>query len=98
MRIFDMSVSFSRTINLGNFNNVKIGGSLSAQLEEGDDPAACYRAMREMIRTQTAQEAQRLDLKVQIPVDWVDGIPDDLAPNGHGRVCDLSVNGLIPTP
>jgi len=37
MKITSITASYKRTINLGNYENVAIESSLTADLEEGDD-------------------------------------------------------------
>ncbi len=40
MTITEISATVSRTIGLPNFGSIKVGGSLTATLENGDDIAA----------------------------------------------------------
>ena len=47
MKTTEIKVSLAQTINLGNYENIRPEVSLTAQLEEGDDPVACSQALRE---------------------------------------------------
>lgn len=45
MQIKTVTVSYNRTHSLGNYSNVRPGISLTAELEEGDDPEAAKAAL-----------------------------------------------------
>ncbi len=61
MRIKQIHVSYSRTFNLGNYENVKIEAGLEADLEEGDNLQTVFEALRQEARLQVATEYERLE-------------------------------------
>ena len=51
MRITQITASWQETVSLGNYSNVKPSISLTATLDEGDDPAAWKAALMNEART-----------------------------------------------
>lgn len=45
MKVTQISASYRRTINLGNFESVTIEASLSADLDDGDDKSLCMKEL-----------------------------------------------------
>lgn len=52
MRITTMTVTYGRRINLGDFNNAHVEQTVSAELEDGDDPLECSAQLFDMARDQ----------------------------------------------
>jgi len=56
----EIRVSLAQTMNMGNYENIRPEVSLTAQLEEGDDPVVCARELGETCEKLLAAEAQKL--------------------------------------
>jgi hypothetical protein len=58
MKITKITVSFEGTINLGNYQNIKVGATAEAEIEDGDllsteaDIADLYHSLRASIRSE----------------------------------------------
>lgn len=59
MKLTSIEVTYERVINLGNYNNVRMGVTAGADLDEGDEPteavAALQRQCREAVRAEYAR-------------------------------------------
>ena len=76
MHVTTISATYERKHNLGNYNSANIGLTLWAQLEEGDDEAACAIALRNMARNHVMAELSRLDRRLEAKVqDLFMGLP-----------------------
>lgn len=60
MKITECSVSYGRTINLGNFNSLRAECTLTAIVEEGDTQEGVCEELREKAREQVRLEVERL--------------------------------------
>lgn len=61
MKIKEIHVSYSRTFNLGNYENVKIEAGLVAEIEEDDNLQTVFEGLRQEARLQVATEYERLE-------------------------------------
>lgn len=61
MKIKQIHVSYSRTFNLGNYENVKIEAGLVADLDEGDNLQTAFEELRQEARLQVRAEYDRLE-------------------------------------
>jgi hypothetical protein len=50
MKLTEMSITVSRTFNLGHLGFLKIEGGMAASVDEGDDPDAVRQAILEEVR------------------------------------------------
>lgn len=71
MRLTNISVTYGRKLNLGDFNSVHSEVSLWADLEEGDDEASAANALRDMARNQVMLELANLNQKLAAKVETV---------------------------
>lgn len=71
MKLKTVSVTYSRKLNLGDYNSVHSEVSLWADLEEGDDEAAAAEALRTMARNQVGLELARVEQKLAAKVEGV---------------------------
>jgi hypothetical protein len=51
MPISEFTISVGRTINMGNYENLKIDASVTVQMAEGDDYAVTKQEAREELRS-----------------------------------------------
>jgi len=76
MHVTTISATYERKHNLGDYNSANIGLTLWAQLEPGDDEAACAVALRDMCRAHVMTELSRLDRRLEAKVqDLFMGLP-----------------------
>ena len=76
MQITTISATYERKHNLGDYNSANIGMSLWAQLEPGEDEAACAVALRDMARNHVMAELSRIDRRLEAKVaDLFMGLP-----------------------
>ena len=61
MKIKEIHVSYSRTFNLGNYENVKIEAGLEAEVDAEDDLQETFAELRHEARLQVATEYERLE-------------------------------------
>ena len=61
MKIKEIHVSYSRTFNLGNYENVKSEAGLVAEIEEDDNLQTAFEELRQEARLQVAAEYERLE-------------------------------------
>jgi hypothetical protein len=59
MRLTTISAVYERKLDLGEWNSVRAGITLWANLEEDDDPATCAEALRQMARNNVMAELGR---------------------------------------
>ena len=79
MHVTTISATYERKHNLGNYNSANIGLTLWAQLEDGDDDAACVIALRNMARNHVMTELSRLDTRLEGKVqDLPLGLPAEV--------------------
>lgn len=71
MRLTNISVTYGRKLNLGDFNSVHSEVSLWADLEDGDDEASAANALRDMARNQVMLELANLNQKLAAKVETV---------------------------
>lgn len=55
MRIKGITVGASRTVNLGNYESVKVEGLCTVEIENGDDIALARAAAIDEVKTQMSQ-------------------------------------------
>ena len=60
MTITSVSVTHSRTFNLGNFNSLKLDQSFEASVDEGEAPEDVVRTLQEHAARHVATEHDRL--------------------------------------
>lgn len=68
MKLKTISVTYSRKLNLGDYNSVHSEVSLWADLDEGDDEATAAEALRTMARNQVLLELSRVEQKLAAKV------------------------------
>jgi len=68
MTITEIRVGASRTINLGNFESLRIEASVAIALAEGDDPAKAKAAVQPELR-QLLEETYRAQHKPKAPAN-----------------------------
>lgn len=79
MKVTTISAMYERKVNMGDFNSANIGMTLWAQLEDGEDEAACATALREMARNHVVTELARIDRRLEAKVqDLFMGLPVDV--------------------
>lgn len=61
MKIKQIHVSYSRTFNLGNYENVKIEAGLEAEITPEDDIQTTFEMLRQEARLQVKTEYDRLE-------------------------------------
>jgi hypothetical protein len=59
MQIKQIQVTYTRTHNLGNYSSLKPEVTLSATLDEGDDPKTCLDQLMALARAQIAAEVAK---------------------------------------
>lgn len=86
MRLKTVSVTYSRKLNLGDYNSVHSEVSLWADLEEGDDEATAADALRTMARNQVLLELARVEQKLAAKVENIfAGLPIDVTRKMNGE-------------
>ncbi len=50
MKIDQLTLTASKTVNIGNFNNIKISAGVTVTIEEGDDMIAVREAVNNELR------------------------------------------------
>ena len=76
MNVTTISATYERKMNLGDYNSANVGMTVWAQLDGGDDEAACAIALREMARNHVMTELARLDRRLEAKVqDLFMGLP-----------------------
>lgn len=68
MQVTTISATYERKHNLGDYNSANIGMTLLAQLEPGEDEAACATALRDMARAHVMTELSRIDRRLEAKV------------------------------
>jgi len=56
MKTKQITVSYSRTVNLGDFHGIKVALGQVADIEDGDNVEECYHALFEMLKEETKKE------------------------------------------
>ena len=69
MRVVTVSVGYTRTFNLGDYNSAKFEVAFSAELDEGEDPqqahAALWALAREAMRAQSLPVVAKRNAEVE---------------------------------
>jgi hypothetical protein len=60
VKITEIRVSLAQTMNMGNYENIRPEVSLTAQLEDGDDPVVRAQELRETCERLLVAEAQQM--------------------------------------
>jgi hypothetical protein len=98
MNITTISATYGRKHNLGDYNSANVEMTLWAQLEEGDDEAACANALRDMARNHVMTELARVDRRLEakvtdlfmgLPVEVRSQLEDDIALDERGEHSNL---------
>lgn len=55
-----LEVSYHRTVNLGKYNSVMLGGKLIADVDPSDDKMACYQFLQAKLQTEVDAIADRI--------------------------------------
>ena len=71
MKLTTITATYGRKHNLGNYNNLNIELTLSADLEPGDDEALAAEALRSMARNQVMLELARVETKIAAKVEGI---------------------------
>ena len=87
MIVTELRVQVSKTINLGNFNSIKIEGGLTAAVGDGEDigiaKAALQRELKSLLEeTYRAQRKPQADVEAEPPAPYE---PARFAPAGVGQ-------------
>ena len=76
MKVTTISATSGRKLNLGDYNSAHAEITLWAELEDGDDEAACADGLRQMARNHVMTELSRVDKKLEAKVqDLFMGLP-----------------------
>lgn len=67
MRIKEITVGASRTINLGNYNSIKVEGSCTVQLAEGEDGSPYIETARDMAIAEVSEQCKEAYAKMKPP-------------------------------
>ncbi len=59
MKIVEISYAMGRTLNLGNFQNVKVDISVTARVDEGEEAEAVYTRLRDSVTSKVQAEAAK---------------------------------------
>ena len=71
MKLVQIEASYGRTVNMGDYNSMRVDIKLVADIEEGDDEAAAADALRAMARNQVMLELARTNGKLAAQVEGV---------------------------
>jgi hypothetical protein len=69
VKVTQVSVTYERKFNLGDYNSAHIGLSLWAQLDEGEDAEAVARTMQDQARGLVRDEYKRLSRPGMVPAN-----------------------------
>lgn len=67
MRIKEITIGASRTINLGNYNSIKVEGRATVELEEGEDGSPFIEAARDKAIEEVKLQLKEAYTKIQPP-------------------------------
>ena len=67
MRIKEITVGASRTINLGNYNSIKVEGSCTVELAEGEDGSPFIEMARERATEEVKQQLKEAYVQISPP-------------------------------
>jgi len=59
MKITDITYARGATINTGNFNSVRLDVSVTAHVDEGEEPETVYARIRDTVNSKVAAEAAK---------------------------------------
>ncbi len=60
MKIDKISITYNRAFNLGDYNSLRLEATVWADVDEGDNPDECIRALQEQVRDAVKKEYGRL--------------------------------------
>jgi hypothetical protein len=69
MKITKITVSFEGTINLGNYQNIKVGATAEVEVSEGETPAAVIGSVFNDLRESLRAEVDLID--TQTTASWL---------------------------
>lgn len=78
-KITNVSVTYDRKINLGDYNSVKFGLTVWADVDEDEDLDAAMKALWEMAKENVRQQAARVKDRQVVQVEEIFlGLPVDI--------------------
>jgi len=79
VRVTKISLRYGRTVNLGNFESVKVECEIEAEIEEGDDPASARKVLHEQVKADVREQLLPLaKLRMEQVNEIISSLPADL--------------------